>query len=141
MDFHELKLVFLLGEYFTERRGVPHVRSTAVAQHLGIGSDDWLTVDDTRNDREIFRSLFSGANVQKLDALWRDAIRQFKSKTISDCATELEILRFYQGVFNNAWVTYKIELAPRQYDFVRDFDRLDVPSELARFHEWAQTID
>jgi hypothetical protein len=109
-----------------------------IEQYLGFDDGVALSLDDKRNEQSVYASLFSEEGRLELEQLYLTLISEMKGVPYEHCSGILEALMFLQEISAVALWKYHQNVGEKMELFVRDFDRLDVPSERVRLYKIAQ---
>jgi hypothetical protein len=101
-------------------------------------SDSALTVDDWRNEPELYARLFGNECRSMVETLLMDLMRDTKERTFKEANDHIQALSFLQTVIAKALWKYRQEVGLSLEEFAREFDRLDVEHERMRLYECAQ---
>jgi hypothetical protein len=107
-------------------------------QYLGYDSKAVLSSDDLMNEPSAYETIFSEENRPKLEQLYLTFLHEMSGISYGQCGDVLEALTFFQEVSAAALWRYHQNVGMMIEEFVRNFDRLDVPSERVRLYEKAQ---
>lgn len=106
---------------------------------LGGSNGVAATMDDERNEPEMYASLFEGDCRTTVELLYLTLLRAMDGRTYEQCNDLLRGLSFLQLVVTKAMWKYRHDVGPTVEEFAREFDRLDVASERMRLFEYAQS--
>jgi hypothetical protein len=107
-------------------------------QYLGYDGRGALSSDDMKNEPSAYEAIFSEENRPKLEQLYLELLHEMSGISYGQCENVLEALAFLQEASATALWKYHQNVGMMIEEFVRDFDRLDVPSERVRLYEKAQ---
>jgi hypothetical protein len=107
-------------------------------QYLGYDGKAVLSSDDLMNEPSAYEAIFSEENRPKLERLYLKLLHEMSGISYGQCGDVLEALIFLQEASATALWRYHQNVGVAIEEFVRDFDRLDVPSERVRLYEKAQ---
>jgi hypothetical protein len=105
---------------------------------FGFFPNQTVLIDERRNIKNSYALLFSGENKRRLEELYFDAMKEMEGADYDRCDHILRALEFIQQISATAMWRYGQSVSQVMEDFVRDFDRLDVPAERHRLYEVAQ---
>jgi hypothetical protein len=111
---------------------------TWIEQHLGFDDRGIIHADDKKNEPEMYAFLFGEECRSKIEMLYMKLLSEMRGMPYKQCEEVLEALKFLQEVGAKALWKYRQDIGQKLEMFVREFDRLDMPSELARLYESAQ---
>lgn len=103
-----------------------------------VGFDDDLA-SLWMNETYIYTAIFSNECRHEVEELFRRTLREMHGIPISDSAEKILLLAFIQDLGAKGLWKFHLDIGDILDSFVREFDRLDVPSEQVRLHAWAQT--
>ena len=107
-------------------------------QYFGYDGRVMLSSDDMKNEPNVYETICSDENRPKLERFYLELLHKMKGISYGQCGDVLETLVFLQEALASALWKYHQNIGVILEDFVRDFDRLDVPSERVRLYEKAQ---
>lgn len=107
-------------------------------ERFGFSPNQPVSIDERRNIKNSYALLFSIENKRRLEELYFGAMKEMKGVDYNRCDHILRALEFIQQISAAAMWRYGQSVSPIMEDFVRDFDRLDVPAERHRLYEVAQ---
>lgn len=123
---------------FAQKAG--SVKSQVLERFLGGRHSAAITIDDERNEPEMYAHLFGGECQPIMEALLRDLMRDMKGMAFEQAHDQIRALSFLQFVAARGLWKYRQNVGSILEEFVREFDRLDVESERMRLHEYAQSV-
>jgi hypothetical protein len=129
------QFMLLLYRLFLDEGGQ---RVRWIERYLGFGGGVPVSLDERRNEQSAYATVFSEECQKELDHLYLNLMNDMKGVPYKQCGDVLEALEFLQAISAIALWKYHQVLGERLDAFVRDFDRLDVPSERLRIYENAQ---
>ena len=109
-------------------------------QYLGYDGRAALSFDDMKNEPRAYEAVFSEEHRPKLEQLYMKLQNEMKGTPYQQCADVLETLAFIQEISATALWKYHQNVGAVIEEFVRDFDRLDVPEERVGLYEKAQKL-
>ena len=107
-------------------------------QYFRSNSTNAISLDDERNEPDLYATLFSKECRAKIESLYLKLLSEMKEVPYEKCKGVLEALMFLQEVAATAFWKYHCNIGKKMECFVKDFDRLDVTSEQRRLHEKVQ---
>ena len=107
-------------------------------QYLGCDGRATLSSDDLMNELSTYEAIFSEEHRLKLEQLYLGLLNEMNGIPYPLCGDILEALEFVQVISATALWKYHQNVGAVIEEFVRDFDRLDVPDERVRLYEKAQ---
>jgi hypothetical protein len=110
-----------------------------IEQYLNIDGDIGLSLDDRRNAPSAYKDIFSSKHQSIIEEIYLNLLSEMNGMSYNKCDDILKALSFIQEISATALWKYHQSLGVRIEKFVRDFDRLDAPSERIRLYENAQT--
>jgi hypothetical protein len=132
-----LLLVYRL--YFFGWRGNNWVdRYLLIERCVGFDDKIPLTPDEKMNEPYVYAEMFSEKYRQSFEQLYLMLISSMRWKTYDQCVETIEALDFLQAVSARGLWKFNQDVGDLLESFVREFDRLDVPSERVRLYESAQ---
>ncbi|MCT7329676.1 hypothetical protein [Ralstonia mojiangensis] len=96
------------------------------------------SVDDIRNEREIYNDLFQTPCISLIESIFHLNFNSMSSKPYEQCKSFIDALAFIQDIAASAMWKFDLSIPGDLEAFVRDFDRLDVPEERYRLYQLAQ---
>jgi hypothetical protein len=111
-------------------------RAVFIEERLGFDRNAApLSVDDSRNERDIYVSLFSEDCRPFVEGLFLDMSKELSALPYERSADVLSSLALVQEMIATALWKYKCAVGPRLESFAREFDRLDRDEERLRLYE------
>lgn len=107
-------------------------------ERFGFSPNQPVSIDERRNIKNSYALLFSIENKGRLEELYFGAMKEMEGVDYDRCDHILRALEFIQQISATAMWRYGQSVSSIMEDFVRDFDRLDVPAERHRLYEVAQ---
>ena len=107
-------------------------------RYLGYDGRAALSSDDMKNESSAYDEIFSEEHRPKLEQLYLGLLNEMNGVPYQQCGDMLEALTFIQEISATALWKYSRNVGVVIEEFVRDFDRLDVPDERVRLYEKAQ---
>lgn len=107
-------------------------------QYLGYEGGAELSPGDIENEPSAYEAIFLEEHQPKLERLYLSLLNEMNGVPYSRCGDVLEALAFLQEISAIALWKYHQSVGVVIEEFVRDFDRLDVPDERVRLYEKAQ---
>lgn len=107
-------------------------------QYLSYDDRNVLSSGDMKNEPSMYKAVFSEENRPKLEKLYLKLLNEMNGAPYQQCRDVLDALAFIQEVSATALWKYHQNVGAVVEEFVRDFDRLDVPEERVRLYEKAQ---
>ena len=107
-------------------------------QYLSYDDSVVLSSDDVKNEPNTFEAIFSEEHRPKLEQLYLELLNEMNGIPYQQCGDMLDALTFIQEISAIALWKYHQNIGPVVEEFVRNFDRLDVPDERVRLYEKAQ---
>ncbi|MFC3653317.1 hypothetical protein ACFONN_17280 [Dyella humi] len=129
------QILLLIYRLFLHRGGR---KINWMEQYLGYDGRAALSSDDIENESSAYETIFSEEHRPKLERLYLDLLNEMDGVPYPQCGDVLEALTFIQEISATALWKYHQSVGTVIEEFVRDFDRLDVPDERARLYEKAQ---
>jgi hypothetical protein len=108
-----------------------------IEEHFGFDGGVALSCGDKRNEPGTYEILFSQEHQEKLKQLYLELLNEMNGVTYQHCGN-VHALAFIQEVSATALWKYRQILDVMIEEFVRNFDRLDIPEERVRLYESAQ---
>jgi hypothetical protein len=115
-------------------------KNQVIEQILEWAHSEVLTIDDERNEPEMYAHLFGNECRATLETVLLGLMRGTKELTFKQARDHLQALSFLQALIAKALWKYRQEVGLNLEEFARDFDRLDVEHERMRLFEYAQSI-
>lgn len=115
-------------------------RSQVLEQAIGEPHLELITIDDERNEPEMYARLFGDQCRATVDTVRLSLLRNMKGLTFEQARDHIQGLSFLQLVGAKALWKYRQDVGVAVEEFVREFDRLDVESERVRLHDLAQSV-
>lgn len=110
-------------------------------QYFGNNRTDTISIDDERNEPDLYATLFSEKCRSKIELLYLRLLSEIKKIPYEKCNDVIKVLMFIQEVAATALWKYHCDIGQALESFVRDFDRLDVTTEQRRLHEKVQQVE
>jgi hypothetical protein len=111
-------------------------RAALIEERLGFDRNAApLSEDDSRNERDIYISLFSEDCRPFVEGLVLDMSKELSALPYERSADVLSSLALVQEMIATALWKYKCAVGPRLESFAREFDRLDRDEERLRLYE------
>ncbi len=110
-----------------------------IDQKMDMDCEISLSLDDVRNEHDVYVPLFSEANRSKVECIYLALLNEMNGASFEQCGEALKALAFLQEVASVALWKYSLNVGGKIEEFIRQFDRLDVPSECIRLYESAQS--
>lgn len=106
-----------------------------------LGFDDVAPVsdDDKMNESNTYAVIFSDEHRQEMEQIFQYIINNMKGLSYIQCEDSLEALAFIQEISATGLWKYHQNVGTKIEKFIRDFDRLDVPTERIRLYENIQS--
>lgn len=98
-----------------------------------------LTVDDHRNERACYNTLFSGKCAAVVAGIFEKAKALMNGRPFSECDEMLVALDFIQAVVCKAMWQHGCNVDRELAVFAKEYDRLDLLDERKRLHASAQS--
>ncbi|HKO55051.1 MAG TPA: hypothetical protein VJ276_04175 [Thermoanaerobaculia bacterium] len=112
-------------------------RLPRIEQFLGISQAHAISIDDRRNERQIYQ-LLAENYLDVLDLLLQELLRELRADAPGAADDVLDGLDFLQSVVASILWRHGHPVGERLEAFAREFDRLDVPSERLRLYQAVQ---
>ena len=112
-------------------------RIPTVERYLGITAPDSLSVDDRRNERDLYQELVM-AHPEALSDAFHKMLGGMTGLSYEESNGLLDGLRFLQNIIALALWKHELPVSDTLEAFARKFDRLDVPHVRRRLYEQAQ---
>ncbi|MBB3214888.1 hypothetical protein FHW67_004212 [Herbaspirillum sp. Sphag1AN] len=109
-----------------------------IEKRFGFDASIALSCDDKRNEPGTYETLFSQEHQEKLKQLYLELLNEMNGVTYQQCGDVLDALEFIQEISAAGLWKYRQRVDVIIEEFVRDFDRLDVPEERIRLYESVQ---
>lgn len=111
-----------------------------IEQYIGYDNRTERSSDDMKNEQSAYEVVFSEKNRPILEQLYMKLQNEMNGVTYQQCGDVLEALAFIQEMSATALWKYHQKVGVIIEDFVRDFDRLDVPEERIRLYQKTQKL-
>ena len=109
-------------------------------QYLDDDAGDAPSPDDIRNESNAYEIIFAEEHRPKLEQIYMELLNKMTGIPYGQCEDMFEALAFLQEISATALWKYHQNVGQLVEEFVRDYDRLDVPSERIRLYEEAKKL-
>lgn len=109
-----------------------------IEKRFGFDTGIALSSDDRRNEPGTYEVFFSPEHQAKLEQLYLELLNEMNGVPYQQCGDVLDALAFIQEISAAALWKYRQRVGVTIEEFVRDFDRLDIPEERVRLYKSAQ---
>lgn len=109
-----------------------------IERSVGLDESKVVSVDDKRNEPELYSNLFSGECRENMEELYMAMLKQMRETPFEHCDDLMEAAAFLQQVMATAMWKYHQDIGEAMEKFTREFDRLDVSAERVRLHEYTK---
>lgn len=109
-------------------------RVPVVEQHFDMHNPTSISVDDRRNEHEIYQALMQNDG-KAVKQLFNALLTDMRSVSYEHASGIMDALDFLQHVLTTAMWKHHVPVDQRLERFAREFDRLDVPAERRRLYD------
>ena len=129
------QVFMLIYRLFLDKGGQ---RVSWIESHFDFDAGISLSSDDKRNESATYEALFLQGHQAKIEQLYLELLSEMDGVSYQQCGDILDALAFIQEISAIALWKYRQRVGVMIEEFVRDFDRLDVPEERFRLYKSAQ---